>query len=178
MSQRKKGVLMLCLLFGIPLFITGILGTVKNEEYTLPVYISQELQVYGNDNKTVLGQLKNRTNETIKIEKLVIRISTDMQWKTVYYDFLELKDIMMPAYSIYDIYETGIASSVTKASISYCVINGENCNLKYSSDEILFDDSSNDNIIFILMLVGGIVSIGVIVYIITFYFIEKKKIKY
>lgn len=179
MSQKRKGLLMLFLMFGVLMFVAGITGlTSRKRDYNQPIYISQEFELYGETSKTIIGQLKNRTNLDVNIETLSIYISTHKQGNKIYYDNLTYKNIVVPANGVYDFKQTGIHESFYYVSLSYCIINGERCSIKYSSDGITFENSKNQYSKSILFLIGGVILLGLSVFIIIDYFVKKEKIRY
>lgn len=179
MSDRRKGLLVLLLMFGIMMMLAGITGIVsRTEEYEYPIYISQEFKLFGTSSKELTGQFTNRTSENVVIEEMSIRVSTEKKGNTRYYDYLKFKNIIVPANGVYNFKQIGIVSSFVNVSLSYCIIDGERCSLKYSNDGIVFEDNEKQLSSSILYLIGGVVLLGLSAFVITDYFVKKRNVKY
>lgn len=179
MSDRRKGLLILLLMFGVMMTLAGITGIVsRTEEYEYPIYISQEFKLSGINSKELTGQFTNRTSENVVIEEMSIRVSTEKQGNTRYYDYLKFKNITIPANGVYDFKQSGIVASFVNVSLSYCIIDGERCSVKYSSDGSVFEDNENQLSSSLLYLIGGVVLLGLSAFLIIDYFVGKRNIKY
>lgn len=134
--------LVLCFVIGLALLWMGI-STAQDlkEEYTVPIYISEDLSVSGYSSYIIKGELTNYTNNDITIDRLDIKLSGKEENTNYYTDNpITIVDINIPSNSSYHIYlddiiytESGVGSAhgeLTSANISKCVINGEVVQLK------------------------------------------------
>ena len=177
MSERKKGFILLFLIFGVLLALLGIIGlTGRNEKYSAPVYISTEFKVTCEDTYTVTGQLTNRTDKSIYIDKLIIRL-TGSDVSTTYYGDVKKEDIFIPPNGTYDFFQDNISypsNLLKRAHVEECVIDGVDYNLKYSKDGVVFDKSSKTVLTFSVALTIGIILLGLDIVVLIIHFIRKK----
>ena len=132
--------LILCLCFS--LFLPGGISMINEaiQTYDLPVYISEKIAVSGHYTYTITGELTNRTNEDVIIERLEITL-TGKKENTSYVADFSLRNITVPANSSYEIYSPGHAfrneygstmssGELSSGRISDCIINGKSVTLK------------------------------------------------
>lgn len=149
-----------------------------HEEYSLPIYISKELEVNGYSSYTVTGELTNYTNNTVIIEKLEISIY-GYKNKVLYVarPRLTIYDIIIDANSTYSIYESDLVYSqdgmvyakgeLTDANISDCIINGESVELKKFEAGYFISQRTSSNGYIIYLIVGSIaitMSVAIIIF--------------
>lgn len=111
--------------------IVSLVKSVNPENYNLPVYISENLNVYGNpDNIVLTGKLKNRSNESVHLTFTIYIHDGHDNYAT--YD----KEITIQANSEFDLKSEYISTAsknvyYTKAYIQKCKINGESVTLEF-----------------------------------------------
>lgn len=149
----------------------------SKKEYNLPIYISKELTVSGYSYYTIQGELKNLTEESVKIDKLTIVVAGSKN-KVNYSGTVVLENIEVSANSYYQIYSPGhsflnenggqIPSGVlTYARINECVIGGETISLKKFDGESFVDQGVQPGGAIFAIIIGSIAlfcSIGLIIY--------------
>ena len=132
--------LILCLCFALFLPIGISMLSETNQEYDIPVYISEKITVSGYSTYTVTGELTNRTNKDVVIEQLEITLTGKKEYTSYVTDF-SIRNITVPANSSYKIYSPGhmfrneyggkvATGELDSARISDCVINGKSVKLK------------------------------------------------
>lgn len=176
MSERKKGLLILLLIFGPLLFLAGLLGKInQSQEYVAPIYISQKLTLVSgsNDSKRLIGELTNRTEQDITISVLNVYLSNNEKSNNLY-NTLNLTNIVISANSNHQLEMDGLNRVFEIARVTKCVINGTDYKLKFSNDGIVFEadeGASSRDTIFIII---GSILLGLTVYILIDSFIIKK----
>ena len=148
------------------------------QEYDLPIYISQKVTISGYSSYTITGEIKNRTNEDVKVDYLEIALS-GRDGDTVYHIDERLKryDFIVPANSTYtirfdDVVYTQLGSTVahgelTNANISACIIDGKSVELKKKDGDYFVAQGGNSSgYIYAIILgsLGLIGSVAIIIY--------------
>ena len=164
--------LIMCLL--VALFLPGGISSVveANQEYDLPVCISEEISVIGYSSYTVTGELTNLTNEDVLIERLSITLSGKKEY-TSYTASVSLKNITVPANSSYRISSPGhmfkneygytVASGeLTSGHIRECIINGESVELKKIDGESFIYQGERPGGSVVAIVIGSIALLGAI----------------
>ena len=177
-ASRSTAGLILCLLFAffsLPVGISEI--NEVNKDYDIPVYISNEFEVLGYSTYTITGELTNRTNSDVVIERLEITL-TGKKGNTSLLAYYTMSNITVPANSSYQIYSPGnmfryengrIAASgeLNSARISDCVINSESVELKKFDGKNFVEQDFNAIEITLYTVIGSIAflgAVGIIIY--------------
>lgn len=169
-----------CLIGGLFLLKFGINCIKVREEYSLPVYISEELSISGYSSYTITGEITNWTDEEVKID--LLKISPNGKNGSSYYyvdEKLSIEDIIIPAHSSYSIYikdlvyvskgQTEARGELNSVLISKCIINGEEVDI---ASKKWLDDSSG-----VIMVVFGILCLAIDMAIIVVRIISSVKVK-
>ncbi len=169
--------LILCLCFAL-LLPGGIsMLCVANQDYDTPVYISEKFTVSGYSTYTVTGELTNRTNKDVVIERLEITLMGKKEY-TSYVTNFSIRNITVPANSSYQIYSPGHmfkneyggtipSGELDTARISDCVINGKSVKLKKFDGKNFVEQGVQPGGAIVAIVTGSIAllgAIGIIVY--------------
>ena len=180
MSDKQKALLALMIIvfiFSTIFLYAGIFKDKTDEEiYTYPIYISDEFTLNG---YAVSGSIKNRSNETIQIDNIIIQIS-GIKGNTRWIGSYEFYDIKLSANEEYYLNDIKDFSPVVKCDVNSvtCTISGENFALKYSPDGIDFGHSKEKIKTIVLSSIFLAISSVSITYIIIKNILEHRKYKH
>lgn len=163
----------------ISLFLPLGISTAREvkQEYDLPIYISQEVTISGYYSYTITGEIKNRTNEDVKVDRLEITLS-GRDRDVIYYidETLKEYDFIVPANSTYsinfdDVVYTRFGSTIasgelTEANISACIIDGKSVELKKQDGDYFVSQGGNSSGYIYAIIIGSLGLMGVVAIII------------
>lgn len=179
MSDKQKALLALMIIvfiFSTIFLYAGIFKDKTDEEiYTYPIYISDEFTLNG---YAVSGSIKNRSNETIQIDNIIIQIS-GIKGNTRWIGSYEFYDINLSANEEYYLNDIKDFSPVVKCDVNSvtCTISGEKFALKYSPNGVEFGYTKEKIKTIVLSSIFFVSSSVIILYIIIKTILEHKKYK-
>ena len=176
MEERRKGAIILLLIFGIMLSICGLYGLFNRTSYNSPIYLSQDSKIVDNTSgsKTIYVQLRNRTNESVEISQINFYLEGDGVYSNMPYCY----HVIIESDGTYDLEIKGIKKIFNKCSVKSCQIGETFYPLKYSADGVYFDDNSSSLTINMLLAIGGITFLIIAAGLVVGYIRKKNTIKY
>ncbi len=169
--------LIFCLAISVLLYLGIESAREVKQEYDLPIYISQEVTISGYSSYTITGEIKNRTNEDVKVDYLEINLfGHGVYTEYVIDERLKTYDFIVPANSTYtirfdDVVYTQPGNTIangelTEVNISACIINGKTVRLKEKDGDYFVTQSGDSTRYIYLIIIGSLGLIGAVAIII------------